>query len=105
MLRSLSLTQDSTVTIDNIINDNCKNRIKPTLLRDVKTEALLVFARTALERFFVHLDENDLHPTVGTDDDTIYVYNSLKELRDSLQECFVNADYLITLLQSAEKYP
>ena len=28
---------------------SCKNRIKPLLLRDVKTEALLVFVRTTLE--------------------------------------------------------
>lgn len=31
---------------------SCKNRIKPLLLRDVKTEALLVFVRTTLEDYF-----------------------------------------------------
>ena len=40
---------------DIVLNTNCKNRIKPKLIRDVKTEALLVFARTALERFFAKM--------------------------------------------------
>ena len=31
------------------INSNPKNRIKPKLLREQKTEALLVFIRTTLE--------------------------------------------------------
>ena len=39
--------------LDNI---NCTARIKPSLLRDVKTEALLVFVRTALERYFEQIE-------------------------------------------------
>lgn len=105
MLKDSSMLEQNTMTIDKYLNENCKNRIKPRMLRDVKTEALLVFARTALERFFVNLDENNLHPTIGTDADTYYVYTTLKELRDTLQECVVNVDYLITLVQSAKKYP
>lgn len=88
-----------------LVDNNCKNRIKPRLLRDVKTEALLVFARTALERYFARIDENGFQPIVGTDDDTVYVYDTLRSLTDNLQKCVVNADYLINLVQSAEKYP
>ena len=36
--------------------NNCKNRVKPKLLREQKTEALLVFIRTTLEQYF-----KDLH--------------------------------------------
>ena len=34
------------------INQNPTNRIKPTRLREQKTEALLVFIRTILEQYF-----------------------------------------------------
>ena len=33
-----------------------KNRIKPKLLRDIKTEALLVFIRTTLEQNFYEIE-------------------------------------------------
>jgi len=89
-----------------VIQDNCtKKRIKPRLLRDVKTEALLVFSRTALERFFQRVDANDWQPIVGTDDDTIYIYDTLRDLKDKLQECVVNVDYLMNLVQSSKKHP
>ena len=35
----------------------CSNRIKPKLLRDIKTEALLAFIRTTLEEYFKELDK------------------------------------------------
>ena len=37
---------------------NCKNRVKPRLLRDVKTEALLVFIRTTLEQSLYQIDND-----------------------------------------------
>ena len=86
------------------INDNCIERIKPQLLRDVKTEALLVFARTALERYFERLDEIDYKPTVGTDEDSVYIYCTLKQLRDDLQRCVVNVDYLLDVVDGAKKH-
>jgi len=89
-----------------MIQDNCtKKRIKPRLLRDVKTEALLVFSRTALERFFERVDNNDWQPIVGTDNETIYIYDTLRKLKDQLQECVVNVDYLLNLVQNAKKHP
>lgn len=87
------------------INDNCTNRIKPLLLRDVKTEALLVFTRTALERYFTKLDESNIEPVIGTNEETTYVYSTLRKLLVQLQECVVNVDYLINLVQFTKKYP
>ena len=89
-----------------MIQDNCKvKRVKPRLLRDVKTEAILVFARTALERFFDRVDENDWQPVLGEDDETIYIYDTLRDLKNKLQDCVVNVDYLVNLVQSAKQYP
>lgn len=105
MLKDYSEVEDNAISIDRFLRDNCKTRIKPTLLRDVKTEALLVFARTALERYFFQIEEKECHLSVGTQADTAYVYDTLRELRDKLQECVVNVDYLLTLVKYSEKYP
>ena len=87
------------------INNNCTARIKPTLLRDVKTEALLVFARTALERYFRELDQANVETACESDTEAAYVYTTLKKLLAQLQECVVNVDYLINLVQSSKRYP
>ncbi len=89
--------------LNKLINDNCKNRIKPALLVDVKTEALLVFARTALERYFAQIDEAKFEATVGTDSDTHYVYDTLRKLLANLQDSVVNVDYFIKLVQESKK--
>ncbi len=89
--------------LNKLINDNCKNRIKPILLVDVKTEALLVFARTALERYFAQIDEVKYKATVGTDSDTDYVYNTLRKLLANLQDSVVNVDYFLKLVQESKK--
>jgi hypothetical protein len=89
---------------NNLIGSNCKNRIKPSLLRDVKTEALLVFSRTALERYFRELDQANVETVCETDEDTVYVYSTLKNLLMELQNCVVNADYLINLVQASKRH-
>lgn len=89
--------------INKLINDNCKNRIKPIVLTDVKTEALLVFARTALERYFVQLDSTQYKPIVGTDDDIAYVYDILRKLLVNLQDSVVNVDYFMKLTEQSKK--
>lgn len=91
--------------INQLINDNCKNRIKPILPIDVKTEALLVFTRTALERYFEQIDEAEFKPTVGTDADTIYVYDTLRKLLADLQDSVVNVNYFMRLVQESKKSP
>ncbi len=80
----------------------CPNRIKPTMLNGVKTEALLVFARTALERYFLYIDEKEYSPSVGNSEDSLFVYNTLKDLKNRLQQSVVNADYLISIVQGAK---
>lgn len=88
-----------------LITNNCTNRIKPSLLRDVKTEAILVFARTALERYFKQLDTESSLANITTDEDSVYVYETLKSLLVNLQENVVNVDYLITLVQYEQVSP
>ena len=89
--------------INKLINDNCKNRIKPILLIDVKTEALLVFIRTALERYFAQIDKAEYKPIVGTNDETKYVYDILRKLLVDLQDSVVNVDYFIKLTNESKK--
>ncbi|MDA7817589.1 hypothetical protein N9A28_05315 [Sulfurimonas sp.] len=93
------------LAINNFISDNCKNRVRPMMLRDVKTEALLVFCRTALERYFIKIDEAKYTATVGDDKDTTYVYETLRGLLLNLQDSVVNVDYFIELMQSSKKSP
>ena len=51
------------------MNMTCKNRVKPKLLRDVKTEALLVFIRTTLEQSFHQIDKVGYNFRLGNDED------------------------------------
>lgn len=105
MLKDCSMVEDNAISINSFLKDNCKNRVKPAILRDVKTEALLVFARTALERYFFQVEESEYDLSVGMKADTEYVYDTLRILRDKLQESVVNVDYLMTLAKYADKYP
>lgn len=102
MLRNLAIDDSIKEIEKQKINNSCENRIKPTMLSGVKTEAILVFARTALERYFIHIKELKYTPKVGSEEDTEYVYKTLLGLKNYLQECVVNADYLISLVQGAK---
>jgi len=95
----------SVIPKNNFISNNCINRVRPTMLRDVKTEALLVFCRTALERYFTKIDEVKYVTTVGTNEDTNYVYETLRGLLVNLQDSVVNVDYFIDLVGLANKNP
>ncbi|MEA2072330.1 MAG: hypothetical protein U9O86_02000 [Campylobacterota bacterium] len=86
------------------INEFCPNRVKPSLLRDIKTEAILVFARTALERYFSALEETGIELILGSKEETEYVYTTLRELLVNLQDTVVNVNYLINVTQNAGKY-
>jgi hypothetical protein len=61
---------------------NLKNRIKPKLLREQKTEALLVFIRTTLEQTFSEIKEKDSYTQIGSDEDTKYIYDILETLNN-----------------------
>lgn len=88
-----------------VINDNCQNRIKPKLIRDVKTEALLVFTRTALERFFKKIDDDEVELFINSKEDTTYVYNTLRVLLTELQKYIVNVEYLLELIKFTKQNP
>jgi len=55
------------------INPNCPNRIKPKLLREQKTEALLVFIRTTLEQSFEKIEKEEFYLEIGTPENTQYI--------------------------------
>lgn len=81
----------------------CKNRVKPKLLRDVKTEALLVFIRTTLEQSFQQIDNFGYSFELGNDEDKELVYSSLKKLLEHLQDTVINSTYLRSLIENAHK--
>lgn len=82
---------------------NCKNRVKPKLLRDVKTEALLVFIRTTLEQSFYQIDNFGYSFELGNDEDKELVYSSLKKLLEHLQDTVINSTYLRSLIENSHK--
>ena len=81
----------------------CKNRVKPKLLRDIKTEALLVFIRTTLEQSFYQIDNIGYNFRLGNDEDNDIVYYSLKKLLEQLQDTVINSTYLRSLIENAHK--
>lgn len=83
--------------------NNCKNRIKPKLLREVKTEALLVFIRTTLENYFEKVEKEEIVFTIGDDEENLYVSAILKELLANLQECVVDSSYLQRVMTNINK--
>ena len=85
------------------INNNPKNRIKPKLLREQKTEALLVFIRTTLEQTFKEIKEKGSYTQIGSPEDTKYIYDILKTLNNQLKECVVNSSYLQSIIANADK--
>jgi hypothetical protein len=86
-----------------MIKSVCKKRIKPTLLRDQKTEALLVFIRTTLEQFFAHIETKGPAFDIGKKEDSEYIYSKLKKLLENLQECVINSSYLRSLIANAQR--
>lgn len=87
------------------VKNYCENRIKPQIIRDVKTEAILVFARTALERYFDRFEKENNKLILNSVEDTNYVNDSLRELLNDLQKYVVNVEYLMTLIQNAKQNP
>ena len=81
----------------------CPNRIKPKLLRDIKTEALLVFVRTTLEEYFNQIDRDGYYFQLGTKEDNQFIHKNLRYLLDEVQETVINSSYLRSLLENASK--
>ena len=85
------------------INPNCLNRIKPKLLREVKTEALLVFIRTTLEQYFKDLDKNKINFQMGSPEDREVLHQSLESLLNNLQDTVVNSTYIRSIIAVSHK--
>lgn len=86
------------------LNQNCPNRIKPKLLREQKTEALLVFIRTTLEQHFrIIEDDGKGYSEFGSKEDTEFIYNELNKLLDNLKDSVVNSSYLQSLIENSGK--
>ncbi len=83
--------------------NNCPNRIKPTQLREQKTEALLVFIRTTLEQYFLDIDNNKVQFSMGTEDDNELLDKELRQLLINLQECVVNSTYIRSIIAVSSK--
>lgn len=84
---------------------NCKNRIKPKLLREQKTEALLVFIRTTLEQYFYHIEITGYYFKLGTSEDDKVIQETLKTLLNHLRDRVIDSVYLKYLIQNANKNP
>ena len=85
------------------INQNCPNRIKPKLLRERKTEALLVFIRTTLEQYFKDIDNDKVYFQMGTKEDNEVLQTTLKKLLVYLQDTVVNSTYLRSITAIADR--
>jgi len=82
-----------------------QNRIKPKLLREQKTEALLVFIRTTLESIFKEIENKGSSTQIGSEEDTKYIYDILEKLHHNLQKCVVNSSYLQSIIANVDKSP
>ena len=81
----------------------CKNRVKPVLLRDIKTEALLVFCRTTLEDYFNQIDKLGYFFQLGNKEDNEFTTSELKKLLNNIQDTVINFSYLRSLIQNSSK--
>ena len=81
----------------------CSNRIKPKLLRDIKTEALLAFIRTTLEEYFKELDNGTYYFELSSKEDDEFIYANLKKLVENLEDTVINSTYLRSLIENSNK--
>ena len=81
----------------------CSNRIKPKLLRDIKTEALLAFIRTTLEEYFKELDKGTYYFELSSKEDDEFIYKKIKKLVENLEDTVINSTYLRSLIENSNK--
>lgn len=80
-----------------------QDRIKPTILREIKTEALLVFIHTTLEQYFLDVEAKRINFALGSEEDNAILQEVLKRLLGNLQKHVVNSKYIRTLTHLAEQ--
>lgn len=78
------------------------DRIKPKLLRDVKTEALLVFIRTTLEQLFIDIEKGVVSMQVGSEEDQKIVFDTLSNLLQELKRTVISSHQLRTMVSLAQ---
>ncbi len=84
-----------------------KNRIKPTFLREIKTEALLVFIRTTLITYFERVENGNEEVIIDKKEDIEKISKCLNILHNDLKDKVVDSRYIQTLTNHAqhdEKY-
>jgi hypothetical protein len=82
----------------------CKHRVKPKLLRDIKTEALLVFIRTILEQNFYETENAIGYSFIlVSNEDNLFIHDNLKKLLLQLKNTVVSSLYLKTLVENANR--
>lgn len=79
-----------------------KSRIKPKLLREQKTEALLLFIKTTLDSFFIETKEKNDFSYLGSKEDRIEINNTIKELHLNLNQTIVSIKDLKQLIDKAQ---
>ncbi len=70
------------------------NRIKPLLLRDIKTEALLVFIRATLEQFFKDISNRTITIQIGSPEEQEKINLILQNLLFKLQDTIISSSTL-----------
>jgi len=81
---------------------DCSHRIKPLMLRDIKTEALLVFIRTTLIKFFEDLANENINYVLGNEEENLLIESVLLELHSNLEKHVVSSNYIRTLTNYAQ---
>ena len=81
---------------------DCSHRIKPLMLRDIKTEALLVFIRTTLIKFFEDLADENINYVLGNEEENLLIESVLLELHSNLEKHVVSSNYIRTLTNYAQ---
>lgn len=79
-----------------------EKRIKPKLLREQKTEALLLFIRTTLESFFLEIDEKNTYAYLSVKEDTIEINLIIKKLFSNLEKTIISTHQLNEILLKAQ---
>lgn len=80
-------------------------RIKPKFLREVKTEALLVFVRITLEQIFNDKNKDKIFKAFELDEENDYVEQVLRDLLSYLKQHVVSPDYFTFIVNGLSTIP
>ena len=69
----------------------CKNRIKPKLLRDIKTDALLIYIKTVIEELLENIKNETYKVDLGYENFNKEIEENIIELNIKLDKTIINA--------------